>query len=115
MSLLAASTRPAAVRTLTVIEPPALGLARGNASVEIFISRMTKAYSSSKHASLEEFYRAFLDAFGYENPPRVAYSVLGRGLKAERAVFDEAAHNPQNLGKPFNDRLRRFLETSPKH
>ncbi len=175
VSLLAASKRPASVKTLTVIEPPALGLARKNAAVERFISRLTQAYSNGQHASPEEFWHAFIVAFGFEKPPRVAYNekdlkglratmverppweakiplellasapfpklvvsggwrnvpqqareiagaalgavcdVLEKGLRAERAVFEEAAHNPQMLGKPFNDRLQKFLETTHKH
>ena len=37
---------------------------------------------------------------------RCAGDVLEERLKAERAVFPGATHNPQLLGKPFNDRLR---------
>jgi pimeloyl-ACP methyl ester carboxylesterase len=38
VSLLAAARKPHAVRSLTVIEPPALGLVRGNPAVEEFIA-----------------------------------------------------------------------------
>jgi pimeloyl-ACP methyl ester carboxylesterase len=38
---------------------------------------------------------------------RAVCDVLDRRLRAERAVFP-AAHNPQKLGRPFNDRLRAF-------
>ncbi|HMG31357.1 MAG TPA: hypothetical protein VK585_14685 [Jiangellaceae bacterium] len=37
---------------------------------------------------------------------RCAGDVLEERLEAERAVFPGATHNPQLLGKPFNDRLR---------
>jgi hypothetical protein len=40
---------------------------------------------------------------------RVICDTLAEKLPAERAVFRGAAHNPQRLGKPFNDRLRTFL------
>jgi hypothetical protein len=42
---------------------------------------------------------------------RVICDTLAEKLSAERAVFRGAAHNPQLLGKPFNDRLRTFLAT----
>jgi hypothetical protein len=34
--------------------------------------------------------------------------ILERELDAEAAVFPDAAHNPQLLGEPFNERLRAF-------
>ena len=39
----------------------------------------------------------------------VVCDVLEERLDAERAVFPGAAHNPQRLGRPFNDLLREFL------
>jgi pimeloyl-ACP methyl ester carboxylesterase len=38
--------------------------------------------------------------------------VLEERLGAESAVFPGAAHNPQLLGAPFNDRLRAFWESA---
>ncbi|HEY7807418.1 MAG TPA: alpha/beta fold hydrolase [Croceibacterium sp.] len=35
---------------------------------------------------------------------------LAEGLGAERVTFQEAFHNPQLLGAPFNDRLETFLQ-----
>jgi pimeloyl-ACP methyl ester carboxylesterase len=39
--------------------------------------------------------------------------VLVEKLGAESAVFAGAAHNPQLLGEPFNERLRSFWESAP--
>jgi pimeloyl-ACP methyl ester carboxylesterase len=39
ISLLAAAMRPDAVRSLTVVEPPAFGIARGDSAVETFVAR----------------------------------------------------------------------------
>jgi pimeloyl-ACP methyl ester carboxylesterase len=39
--------------------------------------------------------------------------VLEDRLSGESAVFVGAAHNPQLLGAPFNDRLRAFWESAP--
>jgi hypothetical protein len=38
---------------------------------------------------------------------RAVCDVLDQRLHAQRAIFP-AAHNPQKLGAPFNDRLRAF-------
>src|SRR5262249_19876352 len=39
--------------------------------------------------------------------------VLEQQLGGESATFPGAAHNPQLLGAPFNDRLRAFWESAP--
>lgn len=57
--LLAAGARPKAVRSLTVIELPAFGLARGDASVEEAIRGLSIAYAQSDPV---EFYFAFVGA-----------------------------------------------------
>ncbi len=172
VSLIAAALTPEAVRSLTVIEPPAFGLARGNSAVEQLITNVTRHYLSSRDTTPEEFYAGFLRAWGLtpprffkpsekevgairtsmrERPPwealipleklasasfpklivsggwstaptkareiggmafRAVCDVLEHRLGAERAVFEEAAHNPQLLGKPFNDRLESFLKSA---
>src|SRR5437763_15844582 len=40
VALLAAGMRPESVRSLTVVEPPALGLVRGREAVEEFVGRV---------------------------------------------------------------------------
>jgi pimeloyl-ACP methyl ester carboxylesterase len=165
VSLLAAARRPDAIRSLTVIEPPALGLVRGDPVVEDFLAHME---TSVEEASDADEYRArFLEGFGFrapqerlegraleaaasswqDRPPSEAEipldelaqtsfpklvvrggwekappaarergakifgaicDVLVRELDAESAVFPDAAHNPQLLGEPFNQRLRAF-------
>jgi pimeloyl-ACP methyl ester carboxylesterase len=63
VALLAASRRPAAVRSLCVIEPPAFALVRGRPEAEQVISLVAKA---ADDASDPEDYRArFLRAFGF--------------------------------------------------
>jgi pimeloyl-ACP methyl ester carboxylesterase len=169
LSLLAAARRPDAVRSLTVIEPPALSVARGDPAVEVFVSRLGRWYADSKDTPAERLRPHFLAAFGFERPtavnlgdkdrvaaitttqepppfeaqvpvdllaaapfpklvvsgewdtaPPAAREIAGRALQvvgdvleqrlgAEQTRFAGAAHNPQLLGKPFNDRLRAFL------
>ncbi len=165
VALLAATRDPDAVRSLTVIEPPALGFARGDPVVEEFIAA---AKIAMEEATGPSNYRVrFLHAFGlparevelegleleaaraswHERPPweaeisldalrglptlvvrgdwqntaRRARKLGGKALHAvcdtleerlggERAVL-AAAHNPQLLGEPFNERLRAFWES----
>jgi pimeloyl-ACP methyl ester carboxylesterase len=162
-SLLVAARRPDAVRSLTVIEPPALHLARGDAAVEEFIRRIAAAKREASDA--EDYRRRFFAGFGLappaqpltgeaavrgavsswrERPPweaeislddlraapfpklvvRGAWDVappeaqavgaralhrvcdlLVDALDAESATFAGAAHGPQRLGAPFNERL----------
>ncbi len=169
VSLLAAGRRPDAVRSLTVIEPPALGVARGNEAVENFIGRLKSVYANAGEMSPEEYWIGFLRALGFENSPLPKFTekelrgiratmterppweatipidklvsasfpklivsgdwgnvppmakktggaalhavcdVLEDRLTARREVFQNTAHNPQLLGEPFNEKLRRFL------
>jgi pimeloyl-ACP methyl ester carboxylesterase len=168
VSLLAAARRPEAVRSLTLIEPPAFGVARGAEPVEELIANIAQAAASTDDPS--DYRAKFLHAFGFagermqlegrplqaarasmgERPPweaeiplgdiaragvrvllvqgdwcpaplsararagaafKAVCTVLDEELNAERAVFP-AAHNPQRLGRLFNDRLRAFWEAS---
>jgi pimeloyl-ACP methyl ester carboxylesterase len=168
-SLLAAARRPDAIRSLTVIEPPALALARGGAAAEEFIRRIAAAKAEAGDA--DDYRRRFVAGFGFE-PPRdplrgedrrggisswrerppwdaevplaelraaafpklvvrgawdqtppdaraVAMPALHRvcdvlvdKLSAESATFQGAAHNPQLLGEPFNERLLDFWQSA---
>ena len=170
VALLAAAPRADVVRSLCLIEPPALAVTRGRPETEELITRIATA---ANDASGPEDYRTrFLHAFGFrpgnerlkptalaaaqsswlERPPwearlpldelaaaafpklvvRGAWDeappdareragrafaavcdALEQRLGAESAVFAGAAHNPQLLGAPFNDRLRAFWESVP--
>jgi pimeloyl-ACP methyl ester carboxylesterase len=166
VSLLAAARRPAAVRSLTVIEPPALGLVRGNPVADDFVTGVETAMKEARDPV--DYRRRFLRNFGFpaeseeltglnleaarsswtERSPAEAEipfqalrglpvlvvrgdwkaapatarerggavfqeicDVLERELHAESATFP-AAHNPQLLGEPFNDRLRAFWSSA---
>jgi pimeloyl-ACP methyl ester carboxylesterase len=56
--LLAAARRPEAVRSLTVIEPPAFGIATGNAAADAFVARATDLWTDGPDEPA-----AFLAAF----------------------------------------------------
>ena len=166
--LLAAELRPEAVRSLTVIEPPAFAVARGNPTVEAVIAAIEGHYATGQALAEEAFLDGFLRAWGFEQlPPRklarrarrgvrssmtelfpweaeipldglaaagvtvlvargawdeveagarelagtafaAVCDVLVARLHAEEAVFPGAAHQPQLLGTPFNDRIEAF-------
>jgi pimeloyl-ACP methyl ester carboxylesterase len=170
--LLAAALRPEGVRSLTVIEPPAFGLARGHPAVEDIIARISGHLETAGALTEEEFLHGFLCAWGLdlsppqtltararravrssmaERPPWEAEVPLDRlataaipvlavrgawdaqapeardlagaafaavctvlvdRLGAEEAVFPGAAHQPQLLGEPFNDRLEAFWRSA---
>jgi pimeloyl-ACP methyl ester carboxylesterase len=60
VSLLAAAARPEAVRSLTVVEPPALGVARGHPAADAMIARVEALWAEGTpepRAFLEEFLR----------------------------------------------------------
>lgn len=68
-SLLAAARRPAAVYSLTVIEPPAFGVARSHLAVEELIENVSHVYASAKEMTPEKFDAAFDKALGFAHEP----------------------------------------------
>jgi len=67
ISLLAAARRPEMFASLTVIEPPCLGIARGNPEVDEFIARSGELWESGPREP-EEFLRQFMRAVGSSVP-----------------------------------------------
>ena len=84
VSLLAAARRREAVRSLTVIEPPALGLVRGNSTVEEFIAGMQTAVAEATDPS--DYRRRFRDAFGFTAQPE---ELTGADLEGARSSWHE--------------------------
>ena len=68
IALLSAARRPERVRSLTVIEPPALGVARGRPAVEDFVAQ-TEQHWTSGPRDPAEFLRGFLSLVGSPTPP----------------------------------------------
>jgi len=83
IALLAAARRPDAVWSLTVIEPPCLGVARGNPAVEEAIA----AYEAVYGLAMDEFIAGFAAAFGPEG--RVPATVSADGEQGARALMAE--------------------------
>jgi pimeloyl-ACP methyl ester carboxylesterase len=68
IALLAAARRPEAVRSLTVIEPPAFGVARGVPAVDELVARIAEHWTSGP-SEPAEFLRGFLRLVGSSVPP----------------------------------------------
>jgi pimeloyl-ACP methyl ester carboxylesterase len=68
IALLAAAHHPELVRSLTVIEPPAFGVARGVPAVDRFIRRIEEHWTNGPRDPAE-FLRGFLSLVGSSTPP----------------------------------------------
>jgi pimeloyl-ACP methyl ester carboxylesterase len=84
VSLLAAARRPEAVRSLALIEPPAFGVARGEAAVEQLIRNIEAATRSTQDPA--EYRALFLRGFGFPADP---VPLEGADLDAARASMTE--------------------------
>ena len=91
VSLLAAAKAPDAVRSLTVVEPPAFGVARGDPAVESFVAAMKEHWASGP-SDPGAFLRGFLELVGSEiRVPDPLPSALERGarvLQVERGPWE---------------------------
>ncbi|HUJ55524.1 MAG TPA: alpha/beta fold hydrolase [Gaiellaceae bacterium] len=67
IAMLASARRPDAVRSLTVIEPPAFGIARGLDGVDAFDARLGELWLEGPHEP-EPFLREFLRRIGASVP-----------------------------------------------
>ena len=68
IALLAAARRPERLRSLTVIEPPAFGVARGIPAPDEFMARIEEHWTSGPRDP-GEFLRGFLALVGSSTPP----------------------------------------------
>ena len=83
ISLLAAAQKPAAVRSLVVIEPPATRVAAGNPAVDEFAAAGEALYAAAARDDPETFLRKFLLAVGSAlNPPSPLPPELEQGARA---------------------------------
>lgn len=84
VALLAAARRRDAIRSLTVVEPPALGLVRGVPAVEEFIAGIDEAIDGAEDPS--DYRVRFLRGFGL---PAKAQELSGLRLDAARSSWGE--------------------------
>jgi len=83
IAMLAAAQRPDAPRSLTVIEPPATCVARGNPDTDAFAAGGEALYASGATGDPEAFLRRFLEAVGSRfDPPTPLPPDLAQGAQA---------------------------------
>ena len=83
VALLAAALRPAAVRSLTLIEPPATDVARGHPAVDRFAADAVRWWRDGPREDPEAFLRGFLRAVGSDwHPPSPLPRDLLQGARA---------------------------------
>jgi pimeloyl-ACP methyl ester carboxylesterase len=102
VSLVAAARRPEAVHSLVLIEPPAFGVARGDAAVEELIRNIDAAARATQDPS--EYRAAFLRGFGFPAQPT---PLEGENLTAARASMTERP--PWEAEIPLDDLARAGL------
>lgn len=103
ISLLAAARRPELVRSLTVIEPPAFGVARGIPAVDEFIAQLEQHWASGPRDPAE-FLRGFLALVGSSTRPGDFSPELlqgGRTLMVERLPSEAVIPFDELAGTPF--------------
>jgi pimeloyl-ACP methyl ester carboxylesterase len=99
VALLTAGRRPESVRSLTVIEPPALGLVRGEPVVEEFITRIGGAMDEATDPS--DYRMRFLQSFGF---PASRDDLQGTALEAARSSWGE--RHPYEAAIPLEELAR---------
>ena len=92
VTLLAAARRPGAVRSLAVIEPPALRLVRGDPIVEHFLQHMEESVREARDA--DEYKARFLEGFGFPAPKE---RLEGRALEAARSSWQDRPPNEAEI------------------
>lgn len=103
IALLAAARRPELVRSLTVVEPPAFGVARDEPAVEDFVQRI-EAHWASGPRDPAEFLRGFLAVMGSTLPPgKLAPHLLqgARTLLVERVPSEAEVPLDALAAAPF--------------
>jgi len=83
IALLAAAQRADALASLTVLEPPATRVARGNSDADAFAAGGAALYESGATSDPEAFLRRFLEAVGSRfDPPSPLPPDLAQGAQA---------------------------------
>jgi len=130
-ALLAAAHRPELVRSVTVIEPPAFGVALDHPAVQELGARLEAVFRNTEQTP-EEFGAAFAEAMGFEPRPSspemrsVLESFMRERSPAEAVIpYDQLAETPvlivsggwhpafDTVSALLADRLGAELETLP--
>jgi pimeloyl-ACP methyl ester carboxylesterase len=103
VAMLMAARQPEAIRSLTVIEPPAFGIARGLAGVDAFVGRLEALWEDGPREP-EPFLRAFLRIIGSSVPRgRLKPELLqgARTLMVERLPWEAEIPLEELRAAPF--------------
>ena len=104
ISMLLAARRPDAVRSLTVSEPPAFGVARGHADVERLVSELEAFLAAGPHEPAE-YLRGFLPIVGsgitLPDPLPPALEQGARAAMAERPPWEAQIPLGELAATPF--------------
>lgn len=87
LALLVAARRPELVRSLTLIEPPAFDVARGNPAVEVLVARMAHLWVPDRNLTPEQFITGFAAALG--EPPREPVVLSPESRKSVTQTMNE--------------------------
>ena len=103
IALLAAARRPELVRSLTVVEPPAFGIARGEPAVEELVAGSERLWQDGP-SDPEAFLRTFLTSVGAPAPPgRLTPALIqgARTLMVERPPWEAEIPLDELAAAPF--------------
>ena len=102
VALLAAAQRPEAVRSLTVIEPPAFAVAAGNAAADEFVRRGKELWATGPEDPAA-FLPLFLDLVGAAQPSRLSPELEqgARLLRTERGPWEAEIPLDELAAAPF--------------
>jgi pimeloyl-ACP methyl ester carboxylesterase len=89
--MFAAALRPGAVRSLTVVEPPAFALARGDEAVDLMVERIQAHKRDGAGLPEEDYLRGFLDAWGFDPRPGPRFNEVAR-RSVRRSVGERSPH-----------------------
>jgi len=103
IALLAAARRPELLRSLTVIEPPAFGVARDEPAVEEFVRGIDDLWANGSRDPAE-FLRSFAARVGFSAPPGTLSPSLLQGartLMVERSPAEAEIPFEELAAAPF--------------
>ena len=92
--MFAAALRPEAVRSLTLIEPPAFGLVQGDAAVDLLVERLRAHKRDGAGLTEEDYLRGFLDAWGFDLGPGPRLNDTAR-RSVRRSVGERSPHEAE--------------------